>query len=449
MFVSPVWTCAQRVRSAVARLDSFGAPRNLLRRTHSNAFQTNHSLFMPLSIPTTCVATNDSLISESGRFGPGLYDRASRMQPIVALMRQNRGEWQNGLGVIVSAITFERSLPTTVTDPWVNMGASDGTGASGCLPPVTAIAFGQTSRQYQPKHAAIESEDFCIRDIMNKGMYGDLLRAINVHLATRSSWEWFRRFTLDYVSIAAHHWTMNLGGFVDNGLTYSTSALADAGIDFGLLEMIHNDMDREAVDGDGMMYDDSGDQIYPLLISREGWTNLLRTNEAIRADLRYAYQGTKEGMPTLPGPNKFKTFGGFRPMIVPYPRRFIFSGGAYVEVPVWVSSLATIGNKQEINPAWKNATYEEAIVYHPDNYRSLAVNNVKNPAPGWEFQGRNYMGNFEWVNEYHRTCNPDRNIGFFRAVFADAAKPLNPQAGNVIMYKRCNFPIELNNCAYT
>lgn len=413
-------------------------------------FATNLSAAMATSIPSTCEATNQSLLQESGRIGPDLYIRSALQQPIVGLMQQNRGVWRNGMGTVVSTTTFERNLPTSIDDNWENIGVSDGADADACLPPVEEVGFGQTTRSYQPRHYALETEDFCIRDILQGWQYAQNLNAMKRALAEVTAWTWFRRFTIDYETLSGNHWSMNLGGVVNNGTTYSVSALANAAIDYGILETIHTELGREAIDGNGAMYDvDTNDRVYPLLIGKEAWALLLRNNAALRDDLRYAYQGTKEGMPLLPGATKFRNFGGFRAMITPYPRRFNFTGGAYVEVPVWTSSATTKGTKREISTAWKNATYEEAIVYHPDVYQSEAVNTVAQPAPGWNFDPINWMGEFRWVNEYHRQCNPDRTKGFWRAVFADAARPINPLAGHVIMYKRCGFPIDLATCSYT
>jgi len=56
------------------------------------------------------------------------------------------------------------------------------------------------------------------------------------------------------------------------------------------------------------------------------------------------------------------------------------------------------------------------------------------------------MGDFRWVNEWNRTCNPDFTIGYWRAIFADAARPINPQVGYCILAARCGVYADLNSC---
>ncbi len=135
--------------------------------------------------------------------------------------------------------------------------------------------------------------------------------------------------------------------------------------------------------------------------------------------------------------------------IVPYPRRFTYSGGAYVEIDPWVSSATTKGIQWNQNPLYKVAPFEETIVWHEANYQSLAVNTVTNPAPGWSFNPRDWMGKFEPRNILHKTCNPDGTIIYWRALFADASKPQNPYVGYAILHTRCGIDTDLLSCTGT
>jgi len=51
-----------------------------------------------------------------------------------------------------------------------------------------------------------------------------------------------------------------------------------------------------------------------------------------------------------------------------------------------------------------------------------------------------------WINEWHRTCNPDRTIGYFRAIMKDAFEPIHPELGYAIMHANCGVDLALQGC---
>lgn len=404
---------------------------------------------MATAIPATCEVVNDLLLKESGRLAEPVFRRAVAQDPIIGLMARNRGAWRNGMGTVVGAVTFERSFPASSGDTWTDIGASDGADANACLPPVEDIEFGQTSRTYQPRHKAFESPDFCIRDISTSFAYADMLRNISRVLGDISAWEWGNHYTNDYVRLAGHKITVNIaGGLQDSSSAYSTANPATGKLTQGILDDIYTDLSREGSSSPYGWDETTDSPVYVALISKETEQMLLRNNPDIRDDIRYAYMGKGMDSPLMRRMQggKPRVYGGFVYKIKPFPRRFILNAGAYEQIEPFISSSTTKGTKWERNPAYKVAPYEETIIFHDETYQSLAVNNVSNPAPGWEFGPVNYMGDFRWVNEYHRTCNPDRTIGFWRAVMADAAKPINPQVGYTILHARCGIDLNLSNC---
>jgi hypothetical protein len=46
------------------------------------------------------------------------------------------------------------------------------------------------------------------------------------------------------------------------------------------------------------------------------------------------------------------------------------------------------------------------------------------------------MGDFKWLNIQNATDNPDKTIGYFRAVLSSGSKPIRPEWGSVIRHKR-------------
>lgn len=392
---------------------------------------------------TGCQAVTNAFIYETGRIGPDLFRRGAAMRPIVGLVGSNRGTWTNSMGVTVSNVTFERSFSTSVANPWSDIAPSDGASVNACLPPVTTVAFGQTQRQMTPQTMAIQTGYFCIRDILFDWQFSKNLSAVKNVLNARTSWEWARKWTNDYVDNAGHNLTAihSTSQIFDNGSSgYSVANAPTAALNYSMLETIWTSQYREGPSVQGVAMDTEA-PVAVAIVSDETYRELIRNNTALAASINYAWMGARDDNPLLPSgiPKKRRLFGAYVFYTDPYPRRFVILNGAYVEIPVWVSSPTTKGNKQEINPDWVAAPYEETIIYTPDNFRSLAYNTMTNPSPTWNFDAINSMGDWSVRNILERDCNPDGTEIFWRAVFGDVAEPINPAVGYSILSLRCPY----------
>jgi hypothetical protein len=58
------------------------------------------------------------------------------------------------------------------------------------------------------------------------------------------------------------------------------------------------------------------------------------------------------------------------------------------------------------------------------------------------FNPQNYRGEFKWVNIPDRQTNPDGNVGYFRGVVANGARPIFPQYGYAILHKRSAISLD-------
>lgn len=395
-----------------------------------------------------CQAVTSAFISETGRIGPELFRRSAAMRPIIGLVGSNRGVWPHGMGSSISNITFERSFSTSVADPWAAITPSDGGAGNACLPGVTQVTFGQTQRTYGPKQMALQTGYFCIKDILFNWQFAKTLTSVVKNLTARTQWEWARKWTADYVDNAGHNLTLRTTGVVDNGdIGYSTSQPPTAHLDFGTMEEIYTAILREGPSVQGVA-EDTQAPVLEAIMSDEQYRILLRDNVALANQINFAWMGEKNDNPLLPSGmvKRRKLFGNYVIYTDPYPRRFALSGGVYVEQPVFVASSTTKGNKQEVNPSWEAAPYEEVIFYSPDNFRSLAYNTMTNPAPGWKFDPVNSMGDWVVRNILERDCNPRGDQIFWDAVFADAAEPINPEVGYSALVLRCSYSHDLSGC---
>lgn len=385
---------------------------------------------------------------ESGRLGGRMHSRAARKRPIIRLQSKTRGAWQNGMGYSYNTQTFERSFAPLTGDPWTTIAASDGDAVNACRPPTDTVSFGQTSRPVVPRHYAINTEEFCIRDVQFAWQYSEFMSRVSAALVEIPEWVWARRFTQDYFSNAGHKLTLNVAnGIQDSPTAYNTSNLPTSALTQGVLDTIYMDLYREGGESPSGNDQDTNEPVFTLITSSEVSRSIRLDHPELRQDARFAFMGKGDESPLVPGmPTKRRQYGGFIHDIDPYPRRFIFSGGGYVEVAPFISSATTKGNKWEQNPAYQFAPYEEFIIWHENTYRDLAVNTAENTPADWKFTPQTWMGSFSVRNILDKICNPDGSQIFFRALFASAAEPINPKVGWVGIAARCGVITNLRTC---
>lgn len=400
------------------------------------------------TIPTTCAQVTQALMVESGRLGGRMFDYAALSRPIVRLQSKTRGAWMNGMGYSYNVQTFERSFAPLTGDPWTAIAASDGDTVNACRPPTDTVSFGQTSRAVTPRHYAINTEHFCIRDIQFAWQYAEWMANVSRALVTIPEMVWARRYTQDYFTAAGHHLTLSTSaGLQDHATAYNTSNAPTATMSFGVLNHIKMNISRFGGSKPSGRDQATNEPVFTVIGSSEMFDELLRNNPKIAENIRYAYMGKGEMSPLVPGiATTRQQYGGWVFEHDPYPRRFILSGGAYVEVAPFISSAATKGNKWDENPAYVSAPYEETIIWHEETYRDLAVNTAENTPADWKFTPQSWMGSFSVRNIPHETCNPDGSEIFFRALFASAAEPINPKVGWTILHARCGVNLGLTNC---
>src|SRR5687767_13355590 len=122
-----------------------------------------------------CVAIDSILTKEEGRFGGDIYKMAYPRSFWIGLGRTE--VFPAGIGDTIRNLTEERAAPTTY-NPWTTLTFEDGQEGGTCIPPVEVISAGETIRNYNLQHAALESTDFCVNDL--RGVW-ELQRRISNH----------------------------------------------------------------------------------------------------------------------------------------------------------------------------------------------------------------------------------------------------------------------------
>lgn len=395
---------------------------------------------MATSIATTCATVDDSLLVETGRILPGLVLRKSvAMEPIIALFNKTKGEWVDEIGTTVQVATSERMLTATSEETWENVTDA----ADKCLPPVEKVHGGETLRPVSLAHKAVETDDYCIENIRSKNQYTTFLANRSRNLAEITARVLTGRYTKGYRDNAGHHLTALTSGPYDNtGAGYDITPAPNAPISVGLLDDVRSAMLTEAGDEPFMSDSANGAPVLPLLIGDELSRQLIRSDDGLRQDIRFAYEGQGANSPLVQAMNTLmagrRAYAGWAHFILRYPPRYNIINGTLTRVePFLPEEAATAGSKRVINPGYKTAAYEEVFPYSEEALKVLEMQKITNAAPGWTFHAVDTTGTFRWINEYHRDCNPDRNKGYFRAVFKNAIMPLHPELGYTILVQRC------------
>lgn len=394
-------------------------------------------------MPVGCDAIYDAIVRVSGHInGDEVFRRTVRGRPINELMMANRGEWKLGVGIAQSNLTTARNMPLGAVSQRTNIAASDNSTIDACDPPIVTLADGQITQNFQLRHLAEQTRDYCIVDLSSAVAFARWMSHRKAELADITKWTWAEWFTLDYFEIAGHNLTqLSTGsGFWDNGSNgYSTSHPPTAGLSMGLLEDIKN---QQFLEGEPYARDmDTGESVGILIIGEAMSRNLLRLNPTLEQQIRYAWMGKEGDMPTLPGGmnRKKRHFGGWIHLIDPYPRRFDLVLGSYVQRQPFTSTAVTKGTNDELADAYRYAQTEEVILYTQNNYRSLVPNFGPLEGGAFPFAPQNSSGEFTALNIQDKLCNPDKNKVFFRSVYRDAAEPINPKLGYTILAKNCGF----------
>jgi hypothetical protein len=400
---------------------------------------------MPTPIPGTCEAVNNILVQETGRINGEINKRVVRRNPIIGLLPKK--EFPTGMGYVISNLTWERALPASSEDTWTPVQPSDDTAAiNSCLPPVEKITFGETLRTFFLTHKAFETPDFCIQDIQVSYQFERQIERMVEVLAKVTEWEIGNHYQNKYVAICGHKLTVSMTGVVDNGSgAFDTAVLPNGRLTQGVLEDIYMYLHREGTDESAIGRVDGGD-VYLLVTSAETSRDIIRANPDIRQDIRFAFQGYGNDNILIQALGEARSYGGFKHLQNPYPPRYGFDGTNYVRIEPFRQLQTSKGFMWVQSDLYKNAPYELSYVFIPNVCYIDVFNQVSNIA-GMSFNPNlDYLGRFTWVNEWHRTCNPDRTIGYFRAVMKDAAEPIHPELGFAILHARCGVDLALQGC---
>jgi len=232
----------------------------------------------------------------------------------------------------------------------------DGAEGGACLPTPQSVGIGSTNRNFQIYRVAVEGPDFCaeeFRSVFDLRLQLDRIADILAEY-TRLAWE--DRDRHEYFRLVANKVVVNNCGPNATNTTTEQAAYPAAQplqtLSMGMLDYWRIRLLRDGAAKSSMMYN-NGSPVLTVIASQETIGHLIRDNEDIREDLRWADSSRGDAARLIRAFGVNHTYGGFAFFADPYPRRFTYAGGTFTEIQPFRSIAASKGNKSEVNPAWE------------------------------------------------------------------------------------------------
>lgn len=373
-----------------------------------------------------------------------------------------RGKYDGGRGLTTTTYQMANIRPDTDEEAWTPIQLISAEALQGpCSVTFKEVPWGYDEHTYSPEEFALRGPTICRDQLLFSTpekvtafftkYIGDMARLIDA--------EWTNRYRKVYMELSNKMSLVGNGEIVEFShspsagnwpTTAPTSELTQCYLDTIASRL--NTAGANQPDKNG--YITLGDQgpVYTLEIGQEMSNKLTRVNAELRADYRFADMGKGDQATLMQRIGATRILFNFRHRVVLDPPRFTFVGGAFVRVNYWVTEAASKGTKFVVNPLWLAAPYEAAIVVNPMVFMSEILAPMNATAPGINFDPINWSGDWKWVTGRDAfvdpTCfDPYHNRGAHFAILRHAPKPMLPEYGWTILFKRCQ-PQCTPTCSY-
>jgi len=371
-------------------------------------------------------------ISDAARI-QGKIDQIMRVEGrISALVKKD--VLPDGMGFNFSTVITKRS--TGVGGGWVAVSTPNGTG-NNCVPTPTIVSPARTQISYSATQTTVYSEDICFRDLAAAYDARDQLKTDRDNFVANIKDLWDIQDKEQFTYWAGHKIVFN-GSLTEttNGTTMPAT-VATSTINQGLLDALYNRATQDGAGSEASYAKRQGAPILPLILSQEAHRTIIKGDDSIRNDFRWADSGKSDGAVLLQSWGIDREYGGYHHIIDQRMPRWDFVNGAWVNRPFYANVATTIGNEADVNPDYLAAQFEDLYLFNPD----VMTRQVPKPATsfgsGSSAKAISFNGEVVWLNIPNKTDNPFSDIGFFAARLYAAYKPRKVQYGYVVRFLRC------------
>lgn len=351
---------------------------------------------------------------------------------VSALMKKST--LPTGHGYNFSSIITNRS--TKSGGGWVDVNTPEN--VNNCVVPPSTVSPARSQYTYRARETVLFSQRICLDDATAGYNFREQVATDRDNFVGNVVDTWEDEDKAQFIKASDHKIVLNssfseshFGDAIPN--SEATSQISQDFLDKMYIQIIQDG------GGEEPYARKNGAALLPLIISFEGSRQIQKGDSTVREDIRFAEQGQGDAARLLNTWSVDRAMGGFMHIIDTKMPRYNFVGGAYVEVPYYVNddTNCVIGSEAIVNPAYHNASFEAAFIWHPDVvHRQVpgAVANIGSDATG---RAWNFNGDIQWLNIPSEDENPFSNIGRWAARLKAAYRPVKPRYGYVLIYKRC------------
>jgi hypothetical protein len=394
----------------------------------------------------SCEAVNAYLARESNRISGDIARRGRLTSPWNAMLEKDF--FPDEMGSTISKVIYQRTIPDGGS--W-NMVAPSGTSvvnegptinpSTACNPSAALLQSRQIIQTASLYEFVVDSDPICITDARMGYRFQDQVREIKRNFEKNVIDLWEDRNRDQYVAalpdenklvFAGGALVEGSGGAFDG--TAPTSQIHQDALDAVRWKMIHDGAGEEGAYGQI-----DGQPIFTVFMSGEQQRALIKGNESVRNDYRWA-----EPKELLKPFGVKRVYAGFYHIIDDKAPRWNFEeAGTWTRVPFYITDEDGIAI---VNPAYEAALYEDVIVYHPKVVRKYLQKPLASIGGGTTFKAWDFAGEIQWINAYDKTCNKYLDNGFWSARLRAAYQAQIPNYGYAIRVLRCPDSLGTTSC---
>ena len=424
----------------------------------------------------------DVLRMKQEELGTILYRRAAYKDPWLNLI-QSPSEYGVGAGLNKSTFTIGRSEPTTEEEAWVALAVeADGNHGAACNVNYTQVEVGHKEAKYGPVGFGLKTPLICKDDLplhFESSLFWEQYFQTIDQRQTKSITNRLQNVYMNMVPAALAHpdmtWTDPLhftSIAASVGVTIAPSAVDLSDLAAPVEGTTICDLTQDVLDETALTLNEIGafqpnsagwlnmgpdGPEYPILIGQAASARLSKTGDMLQ-NTRDAYSSLPESSPLFKRLGATKVIRNFRHLITMFPPRWDYVDGVWVRRNAWKMSSAaadaTKGYSGIIDPLWKAAAFEGALVLNPWVYHREPLRPVDKVGSAVWRPG-NYMGDWQFVtgtdaldaNVSALDCkDPLHKKGRFFGEYRHAEKPIFPEYGRLLIFKRCTPAFECVSC---
>jgi len=404
----------------------------------------------------------DAFRAATEYLGPDLYTKASFKGLFTNLIP--RGTFAPNTGLTHSVFRIANQEPTDPARTGTAVSLVNGENSGACAYDFTQVEWGHIEETHSPRKLQWKGPLVCKDDQYFNHRPADFIaeyvnsiaKYVERDLENHLLHYYMRRVPI-FVARSAFATEVAAVGDAATNLTapVATSELTQQMLDELAIKLIYN----RATNPDSNGWITLGDQgpLFSLGIHPTASQLIAQNNSEFRNDIRWAQSGqnTSDLMKRL---GATRTLKNFRHVPMLMPPRFTHNGTAYVRVPEFEAATGiTKGSGTRVSAAYMSpaaAPYEGALVLSPDVFTSEIVQPAS-AVGSLSWTPTNYMGDWQWLIGPQAVAaasgdacyDPLNKFGRHFAEYIHSLRPgALPEAGALVIYKRCAADLDLVQC---